>query len=186
MAEPSDHKTSLEISRATAWAEIRRRVPWNLFAVAAGLVMVKVGHYFEEALAKKIEVVFFIPMIVYMSDCIGTETLALFVRELAMRKVSLRRLFWRETCVGVALGLATGLPMALVSYLWLQDARLSAALAVAMTLNGLVAVLTGMIAPVLFRKLHRDPAIGTDEITTAFSDNISMFIYLVIATLVLF
>jgi Mg/Co/Ni transporter MgtE len=55
-----------------------------------------------------------------------------------------------------------------------------------MTVNGLVAVLTGMLAPIVFAKLKRDPALGTDEITTALSDNVSMLIYLIVATLFLF
>lgn len=73
--------------------------------------MVLVGQRFEGALSRKIELVFFIPMIVYMSDIIGTETLALFVRELSLRKVSLHKIFWREVFVGFSLGLITGIPI---------------------------------------------------------------------------
>ena len=56
----------------------------------------------------------------------------------------------------------------------------------AVTVNGLVAVLTGMLAPLAFAKLGKDPAIGSGEITTALSDNVSMLTYLIVATLVLF
>jgi hypothetical protein len=42
---------------------------------------------FEAVFSRKIELVFFVPVIVYMSDSIGTETMALFMRELALRKV---------------------------------------------------------------------------------------------------
>lgn len=59
-------------------------------------------------------------------------------------------------------------------------------LVITMTVNGLVAVLTGVLAPIVFAKLKRDPALGTDEITTALSDNVSMLIYLIVATLFLF
>jgi Mg/Co/Ni transporter MgtE len=43
-----------------------------------------------------------------------------------------------------------------------------------------------MMTPLLFAKLGKDPALGTDEITTAISDNLSMLAYLVVATLLLF
>jgi Mg/Co/Ni transporter MgtE len=112
--------------------------------------------------------------------------LALFVRELALRKVTLHRLFLREAAVGVALGVATGVPIALFSYAWLHDVRLAITLFAAMTANGRVAVLTGMLIPIAFASLKKDPALGTDEITTVLSDNISLLIYLAVATLVVF
>jgi magnesium transporter len=177
---------TLNVSRTTTRYEIRRRVPWMFLALFAGIVMVLVGQRFEEALAQRLELAFFVPMIVYMSDCIGTETLALFVRELATRGVRLHGLFWREVVVGLSLGLVTGVPMGLFAYVWRGDLSLSIALVTAMTANGVLAVLTGMVTPIVFAKFGKDPALGTDEITTALSDNLSMLIYLAVATLVLF
>jgi len=145
-----------------------------------------VGRNFEELLSNKLELIFFIPMIVYMSDSIGTETMTLFVRELALRRVSFKRLFLREVCVGLYLGFISGVPMGFFSYLWLKDFELSVTIAVAMLINGLVAVLTGMITPIIFAKIKKDPALGTDEVTTALSDNASIFIYLIVAMLILF
>jgi magnesium transporter len=176
---------NLSVSHTTARNEIRRRIPWIFFALVAGIAMVLVGQRFEAALARRLELAFFVPMIVYMSDCIGTETLALFVRELATSKVSLRRLFWREVVVGLSLGLVTGVPMGLFAYLWRGDLGLSMALVTAMTANGVLAVLTGTITPIMFAKLGKDPALGTDEITTALSDNLSILIYFAAATLIL-
>ncbi len=76
----------LNVSKTTTRYEIRRRSPWMLLGLLAGIVMVLVGQRFEGALSRNIDLVFFIPMIVYMSDIIGTETLALFVRELSLRR----------------------------------------------------------------------------------------------------
>lgn len=179
------HAGDLDLSKAHLGYEIRRRTPWMVFSLLVGIAMVVIGQNFEEALAKKLELVFFIPMIVYVSDSIGTETLALFVRELALRRIDLKKLLWREALVGLFLGLITGVPMGIFSYFWFKDVDLSVAVAVTMSINGIVAVIIGMLTPIIFAKLQRDPALGTDEITTALSDNISMFIYLVIATLML-
>lgn len=182
----NNHTSNLDISKTHLGDEIKRRTPWILLSLLAGIAMVVISKHFEEALAKRIELVFFIPMIVYISDSIGTETLALFVRGLALRKLSLKKLLWREVRVGLFLGLITGVPMGIFSYFWFKDVNLSSAVTITMTINGVVAVLVGMFAPIIFSKLKKDPALGTDEITTALSDNISMFIYLVIATLILF
>lgn len=179
-------KSQLDVAKAHFGNEIRRRIPWILLSVVAGIVMIWIGKSYEGLFSKKIELVFFIPMIVYMSDSIGTETLALFIRELALRRVNLRHLVLKESFVGLALGIASGVPMGVFSYFLFKDFGLSVVVAIAMTINGLIAVLLGMSAPVIFAKFHRDPALGTDEVTTALSDNLSMLVYLVVATLILF
>ena len=176
----------LNIATTSFINEIKRRSPWIVLSLVAGVVMILVGRNFEELLSNKLELIFFIPMIVYMSDSIGTETMTLFVRELALRRVSFKRLFLREVCVGLYLGFISGVPMGFFSYLWLKDFELSVTIAVAMLINGLVAVLTGMITPIIFAKIKKDPALGTDEVTTALSDNASIFIYLIVAMLILF
>lgn len=176
----------LNVSHTTARNEIRRRAPWILFALVAGIVMVLVGQNFEAAFSRNIELALFIPVIVYMSDSIGTETLALFVRELDQRRLKVHRLLLRESAVGIALGLLSGVPMGLFGYWWFGDARIATTLVLSMTVNGFVAVLTGMLAPLTFAKLGKDPAIGSDEITTAVSDNVSMLTYLIVATVILF
>jgi magnesium transporter len=180
------HVKTLELAHTRARHEIRRRAPWIFLALGAGVVMILVGSHFEDAFARRLDLVLFLPVIVYMSDSIGTETLTLFVRELALRKIELHRLFLRELTVGIALGLLSGVPMGLVGYAWLGDAGIAMTLILAMTVNGVIAVLTGMLTPLAFATLGKDPAIGTDEITTALSDNLSMLTYLFVATLMLF
>lgn len=184
-ATAAPEERQLALSKTGAGTEIRRRAPWMIVGLAAGIFMVAMGRHFEEALAARIELVFFLPMIVYMSDIIGTETLSLVVREIALRGVKPQRLLWRELRVGTGLGLASGVPMGAICYLWLGDAGLAFTVGLAMIVNGVVAVIMGMLIPVLFAKLRRDPAIGSEEITTALSDLISMFVYLVVASAIL-
>lgn len=176
----------LDVVKAHFSKEIKRRIPWIFLSVVAGIAMIWIGQRFEVAFSKRIELVFFIPVIVYMSDSIGAETLALFVRELALRRIKLHHLFLKEVFVGLALGIVSGVAMGLFSYFWFKDFDLSLVVTAAMTINGLIAVLLGMLTPIIFTKFHRDPALGTDEISTALSDNLSMLVYLVVATLILF
>ncbi len=175
----------LSVGSAHFGTEIKRRTPWILFSVIAGIVMIWISLTYEDVLSKKVQLVFFIPMIVYMSDSIGTETLALFVRELALKRLSLRHIFLKECMVGLCLGAVSGLSMGALSYFWFKDFSLSATITIAMTVNGIIAVLIGMLLPIIFSRLRRDPAVGTDELTTALSDNLSILIYLIVATFVL-
>lgn len=176
----------LNVGRAHFGTEVRRRCPWILLAVAAGIVMVWIGQSFERQLAGRIQLVFFVPMIVYMSDAIGTETLALVVRSLATDHMHVRRIFMKELLVGLSLGATGGIPMGLIAYAWFGEWQLALTVAVAMLANGAVAVLLGMLIPVGFARMGRDPAIGTEEIGTALSDIVSILIYLAVATLILF
>jgi magnesium transporter len=176
----------LKVAHTTARNEIRRRAPWIVLALVAGIAMVFVADNFETVFSRNIQLAFFLPVIVYMSDSIGTETLALFVRELDKEGMQIHRLLLREATVGLSLGLLSGIPMGAFGAWWFEDTRLGLTLALAMTVNGLVAVLTGMMAPFVFAKLGKDPALGSDELTTAVSDNASMLVYLMVAMLVLF
>lgn len=176
----------LNVGSAHFAHEVKRRSPWMLLSVAAGIMMIWIGQAYEAQLAGRIELVFFVPMIVYMSDIIGTETMALVVRGLAEGTVDVRRIFLKEMSVGLCLGVASGVPMALFSYYWFEEFDLAMTVALAMNANGAVAVLVGMLMPIGFAKLGRDPALGTDEIATAISDNLSILIYLAVATLILF
>lgn len=188
--QPTPHhrlgRRGLNLATSSAREEIGRRAPWMAVSIVAGIAIIVIGQSFEEALARKIQLVFFLPTIVYMSDIIGTETLALVVRELAVRTVHPLILFRRELLVGLALGTITGVPMGLIAYVLLRDPGLALTVGIAMSANGLVAVLLGLFVPIAFARLRRDPAIGSDEIMTALSDTISMTIYLLVASVVLF
>lgn len=176
----------LNVGKAHFGIEVRRRLPWILVAVVAGIAMVWIGQAFEEQLEGRIELVFFVPMIVYMSDAIGTETLALVVRSLATDHMHVKRIFLKELLVGLCLGATGGIPMGLIALAWFGEWQLAVTVAAAMIANGAVAVMIGMLIPVGFAKLGRDPAIGTEEIGTALSDIVSILIYLAVATLILF
>lgn len=176
----------LDVGHTNAHEIIKKRLPWLLVGLIGGVLTALVGKYFEVALSQEVRLVFFIPMIVYMSDSIGTETMALFVRDLAKEQLQVSRFLVRELTVGFFLGIASGIPMGLFSYLWLKDVSIAATIMLAMTANGIVAVLLGMLVPFFFVRIRRDPALGSDEIATAFSDILSLFIYLLIATLLLF
>ena len=82
------------------------------------------------------------------------------VRELSLRRVSLHKIFWREVCVGLSLGLITGIPMGLFSYLWFRDFELSVTLVIAMTVNGLVSGIDRSVGPDSFCETQEGPGIG--------------------------
>jgi magnesium transporter len=80
---------------------------------------------------------------------------------------------------------ATGLAMAGFAYLWKGQALLAGIIAVAMTLNMLVAAVVGVVIPLLLKSFRVDPAIASSVIITTFTDVFGFFSFLGLATLLI-
>ena len=59
---------------------------------------------FERSLQAEISLSFFLPLVVYMSDAVGTQTEALLIRRMAARRVSAVKEIILETGTGLLIG----------------------------------------------------------------------------------
>lgn len=75
--------------------------------------------HFESILESDIRLSFFIPMIVYMSDAVGTQTETIYVRHLQSKNADFGKYFLKEIVLGSSLGVIFGLTVGLFAYLWL-------------------------------------------------------------------
>jgi divalent cation transporter len=60
--------------------------------------------------------------------------------------------------------------MAAIAYLWKGQALLAGIIALAMTLNMIVAAVVGVVIPLLLKSFRVDPAIASSVIITTFTD----------------
>ena len=67
---------------------LRLRLPWLIIGLVGGTLASFLVSRFEEILSQNISLAFFLPLIVYMSDAVGTQTETIFVRNLAKGKVN--------------------------------------------------------------------------------------------------
>ena len=65
---------------------IEHRVPWLFMGLLGGLVTVFIISRYEAILALDVRLAFFIPVIVYLSDAVGTQTETIYIRALAYKK----------------------------------------------------------------------------------------------------
>ena len=86
---------------------------------------------------------------------------------------------------GFTTGVANGLLIAAVAYLWKQQLLLALILGVALLFNMLVAAVVGTLVPVALKILHIDPAIASSVIITTFTDVFGFFSFLGLATLLI-
>jgi magnesium transporter len=132
---------------------------------------------FDELLQARVAVAFFVPGLVYLADAIGTQTEAIVVRGISLEHGPLRRLLLGELGTGLLLGLALGALSALGVLAWLGDARLAAAVGIALAAAGTIATSIGFALPWALAHSGRDPAFGSGPLATVIQDVLSLAVY---------
>ena len=165
---------------------LRLRVPWLVLGLFGGAVTAVFVSRFEKVISENIALAFFLPLIVYMSDAVGTQTEAIYVRNLVREKIRLRSYVIKETSLGIVLGLAFGILLGLFAFFWLGDSSVAFTVGLAMAVNVAVAPIIALLIAVFFHKEHTDPAVGAGPSTTVIQDFVSLFIYFAISSLILF
>jgi magnesium transporter len=153
------------------------RLPWLLVGLLGSMVATVVMAGFEQLLATRVAIAFFVPGIVYLADAIGTQTEAIAVRGLSLSQASLRSLLLGELRTGLLIGLVLGaltFPAVLLAF---GDARLALAVALALVTAGAVATSVGLLLPWLLAHTGRDPALGSGPVATIIQDVFSLVIY---------
>ncbi|MEO5635317.1 MAG: hypothetical protein ABIS26_01135, partial [Candidatus Paceibacterota bacterium] len=63
-----------DIVKLSAVRLVKVRLPWLLVGLVGGMCATLIVRYFEGTLMEKLALAFFIPVVVYMSDAVGTQT----------------------------------------------------------------------------------------------------------------
>lgn len=143
---------------------------------------------FEEALDKIVALAVLMPIVASMGGIAGSQTLTLTIRGLALDQIAPANIRWltnKEFLVGATNGIVWSVVVAVVSYLWFNDAGVSIILAVAMILNLLAASLSGVLIPIALHRWGIDPALSGAVILTTVTDIIGFLSFLGLATLFL-
>jgi magnesium transporter len=140
---------------------------------------------FESIIADNISLAFFLPVIVYMSDAVGTQTETIFVRDLADRRANFYKYLWREILVGLCIGMALGVLLYVVAGVWLGQSDVAAVVGWSMFINVAIAPVTALFVSQMLFKRRVDPALGAGPFSTVVQDMVSLIVYFVVASLVM-
>ena len=88
---------------------IRLRLPWLMLGLFIAFLSTMFVSRFEEIISENISLAFFLPMIVYMSDAVGTQSETIFVRQLQMGKMNLKKYLLMEFQIGLFMGICSDL-----------------------------------------------------------------------------
>lgn len=153
------------------------RAPWLIFGAVVGLGLGLISSFFEASLEKSIALAYFIPVVAYIADSVGTQSEAIAIRALATLKLPYAKYLFREIAVGFLLGTGLGV-LGLVGALLITDsARIGLVVGLALLVASTVAAALASLIPIIFKKLGKDPALGSGPLATALQDIISVLIY---------
>jgi magnesium transporter len=165
-----------------------RRLSWLSINIVLNIIAASVIAMYQETLAAAIALTVFLPMISDMSGCSGNQAVAVSMRELTLglvRPRELMRVILKESSVGVINGVALGLLLGAVAFLWKGNPYLGFVVGVALAANTLIAVTLGGALPLILKRFKFDPALVSGPILTTVTDMCGFFIVLSLATVLL-
>ena len=123
------------------------------------------------------------PVLVYMSDAVGTQSEALIIRSIALDpELPIKSYVLREFKIVGILALTCGVLIGIVALIgW--GTYLGLIVGFSMFLSIIAAVSIPTLLPLAFRRLIYDPAIATGPFATLISDIVTLAIYFSVAIL---
>ena len=165
---------------------LRSRLPWLYINLATAFLAAVMVSLFEDTISRVVALAVFLPVVASQGGIGGTQTVTLVVRSMALGEVPRRlglRLLARELALGLIHGVALGIVVGFVAYLWKGNFTLGVVLGLAMLGNMLVAGMFGAGVPLLLRHLRMDPAVSSAVFVTTFTDVIGFVLFLGLAAL---
>jgi magnesium transporter len=165
---------------------IWHRLPWLVIGLAGGLVAAGIVEVFESTLKDNLILAAFIPLIVYISDAVGTQMEAFIVRDSAIHpRLNFKKYFWKQLTVVGIIGIVLAALLLFFSFVIYKDFRISFVLSLSLFVAVISSIFTGLVVPNFFKRLKLDPANASGPIATIIQDVVSVFIFFAIASFLL-
>lgn len=150
-----------------------------------GLITGGVIGQFEDTLEAVVLLAAFIPMIMDSGGNVGTQSLAVSVRGLALgniEKNSIWRMVRRELSTGAMIGFICMIIIASIVTIFYGNWMLGLIVGVSILCTLSISAVVGAVFPLLINKLNFDPAIASGPFITTINDVVGLLIYFTIAT----
>jgi len=166
---------------------IEHRIPWLFLGLLGGLLTTVIVSKYEAILSADVRLAFFIPIIVYLSDAIGTQTETIYVRALSENKnINFAKYLFKESVIGLGLGVISGALLGIFAAYWLKSSAIGLTIGLTMLINLTFAPVLAVFIPSILYKRHSDPALGSGPVATIIQDLISLFVYFLLASIMIF
>lgn len=165
----------------------RLRIVWLLFLIVAATLTVSVLQLFESSLEKFTALALFMPMLIGTGGNVGAQAATSAVRAIALGEVrpqDVLRVAWRESRVGLLLGVGLGLVGLIAGWL-VASWQVGATVAIAILVVCMWAATVGAVMPLAAKAMKIDPAVISAPMVTTLVDATGLIIYFLVAGLIL-
>ena len=167
---------------------LRRRLPWLLLNLATAFAAAAVVAAFEDTLTRVAALAIFLPIIAGQGGNAGMQVTTLAVRAMALGEFDrhfTRLVLPREVMIGITSGIAFGLLVGLIGWVWQDNPWLGVAIGTALLGTMVVAGLFGLLIPIVLRRLGADPALAASIFVTTATDMLGFLFFLGLAALMI-
>ncbi|HEY7366920.1 MAG TPA: magnesium transporter [Nitrosopumilaceae archaeon] len=165
---------------------VKARLPSLFIGLLGGLVAAAIISNFESFLNEYIILAAFIPVIVYLSDAIGTQSQTLIIRMLALEpKFSFRTYLSRELKIGALLGFIFAISLFAAAFFGWGTLDLGIVIGLSIFFSMIFQAFFSTYVSVLLEKSGIDPATASGPIATIISDITTIAIYFCLAVFLL-
>jgi len=165
-----------------------RRFPSLLVNLGTAFLAAGVVGLFQSTIKSLVAVTILLPIVAGMGGNAGMQTVVMVVRSLALGEITPSdawRLLKRELLICSLLGIGTGLVAGAVAFIFRLPLILIPLAVIAQSINVVVGGATGVLVPMILRKLKSDPAFASSVILTTITDSVGFFVILGLTALAL-
>jgi magnesium transporter len=166
----------------------RGRAVWLGVNLVTAVIASWVIGLFEDTIRSVIALAVLMPIVASMGGNAGTQTLTVVIRGLALGVITnsnARRVLIKELLISVMNSMIWAVAVAIIAIVWYRMPSLGLVIALAMSVNLLVAALAGVSIPIVVRKMGIDPALASGVMLTTITDVVGFFVFLGLASLIL-
>lgn len=177
-----------QVRDASPFRAFRFRFPWLLATIGSGTVCALLASAYEVTLAKSIVLAFFLTLVLGLGESVSIQSMTVTIQALRGAQPTFGwylRAFRREAGTAVLLGLACGIVVGLIVWLWRGAALPACAIGSSIALALGAACFFGLSVPALLHALKLDPKIAAGPVTLAFTDIFTLLFYFSMAALLL-
>lgn len=181
----------------TPMESVKKRLPWLVILLFLGMGVSSVVGVFESVVAVIPIVICFQSLILDMAGNVGTQSLAVTIRVLVDEHLTGKQKFFlviKEAKVG----LLNGLFLALLAFVFVgcytyvfkyhiftKAFLISGCVGISLLVAMIISSLVGTLVPMMFHKIHIDPAVASGPLITTMNDLVAVLTYYGLAWLML-
>lgn len=165
---------------------VRKRMPWLQINLLTAFLAASVVGIFENTIAQVTALAVLLPVVAGQSGNAGAQALAVTMRGLALREISVRqwfRVMRKEVVAGLMNGVGIAVTCGIGVYFWSGSLALVGVIAASMVLAMVAAGFAGAVIPIVLTRMGQDPATSSSILLTTVTDIAGFFSFLGIATM---